>query len=333
MMSTNMRIAVIIPYFQREPGILRKAIQSVLNQSGVVRPHIIVVDDSSPIPASSELAGFLPEFRENIVVIEQPNAGPGGARNTGIEAIPDQFELVAFLDSDDEWCSDHLYNAHEAFHSGGDFYFADHLEYSGEITRFERLGNLGTFRAHDHPRIHNGSSLRWFSGDFVDQLIRDFVVQTATVVVRRSILGQHRFPIEFRRAGEDHLFWIMIAASGAKVVFSEQVECRLGKGVNIYEASGWGTEGAIERAVDYSRLFIQMHNIYAKTEAQKTLISKRIAQARREFIRIMFHDMSRFGLKSAGYIKRQLWNDPFTLAMVFPELFRIVLERIHNKAR
>ncbi|HZV67174.1 MAG TPA: hypothetical protein VFG03_19960 [Telluria sp.] len=48
-------IAVIIPFYQRESGILLKAIASALAQVQVVPPTIIVVDDASPVPAKVEL--------------------------------------------------------------------------------------------------------------------------------------------------------------------------------------------------------------------------------------------------------------------------------------
>jgi succinoglycan biosynthesis protein ExoW len=323
----NNQVAVIIPYFQREKGILRRAVQSALHQNGVPRPYIIIVDDASPVPADVELTDLMPEYAQDITVIRQSNGGPGAARNTGIEAVPDQYELVAFLDSDDEWDQEHLRNALEAFSSGCDFFFSDHLDYSGMTTRFGRLQKRGTFRTDDHPRVHPGSSLHCFSGDFVDQLIRDFVVQTATVVVRRSVLGRHRFPAEFRRAGEDHLLWLKIAAGGAKVAFSERVACRLGKGVNIYEASGWGTEGGLERTVDYDGLLTRMYRLYARTKGQKSLLSRRIAEARRDFIRNLLHDIATSRFPSAGLIWRQFRQDPWILVVLIPESIQIALER------
>ena len=326
-MMGNNRIAVIIPYFQREPGILRRSVQSALRQQGIPCPYIIIIDDASPIAADVELSDLMPKYAQDITVIRQSNGGPGAARNTGIEAVPDQYELVAFLDSDDEWDPDHLRNALEAFHSGCDFFFSDHLDYSGTTTRFGRLQKQGTFRADDHPRVHPGSTLRWFSGDFVDQLIRDFVVQTATVVVRRSVLGRHRFPEEFRRAGEDHLLWLKIAAGGAKVAFSERVACRLGRGVNIYEASVWGTEGALERTVDFDGLLTRMRRLYARTDDQKRLLSRRIAVARRDFIRNLLHDIATIRLPSAGLVWRQFRQDPWTLVVLIPDSIQIALER------
>ena len=327
-MADSERTAVVIPYFQREPGILRRAVQSALGQRGVVSPHVIVVDDSSPLPAARELAGLLPDHEQDIVILRQPNAGPGAARNAGIDAISGPCGLVAFLDSDDEWNPDHLRNALEAFRAGCDFYFADHVDYSGDTTRFGRSRARGTFRTSDHPRIRPDSPLHWFSGDFVDQLIREFVIGAPTAVVRRSFLGRHRFPTSFRRAGEDHLLWLKLAASGAKVAFSEAVECRTGKGVNVYDASGWGTEGALERAVDFTGLLAVMRLTYARTKTQKDLLSRRLADARREFVRILVHDVARGRWKSARFILRQFRQDPLTLPVFLPEITRILMERV-----
>lgn len=323
-----MKTAVVIPYFQRERGLLRRSVHSAIRQDGVDPSLILVVDDSSPVPASSELAGFPPDTPGEVTIIVRPNGGPGAARNTGLDAVPEHIDLVAFLDSDDEWAPDHLRNALEAFGAGCDFYFADHLDYSGESTRLGRAQVLGTFRVEDHPPIRPGSPIHWFCGDFVDQLIREFVIGAPTVVVRRSFLGRHRFPTDFRRAGEDHLLWLTLAASGAKVAFSDRVECRTGKGVNVYDGSGWGTEGALERNVDFCGLLAAMRFEYARTEAQQSLLSRRLARSRREFVRILAHDIVRGRFRSARHVWRQFQHDPLTLAIFFPEIARIVSRKI-----
>jgi succinoglycan biosynthesis protein ExoW len=43
-------VAVIIPYYQRDPGILRRALDSVRGQElpDAVRVHVYLVDDGSP---------------------------------------------------------------------------------------------------------------------------------------------------------------------------------------------------------------------------------------------------------------------------------------------
>ena len=325
-----MRTAVIIPYYQKKPGILRRAVKSCLSQSETPPPYIIVVDDESPVPASSELDGFSHGPDGNLLIIEQPNAGPGGARNTGLDALPDRCEHVAFLDSDDEWEPFHLQNAMKAFEAGCDFYFSNLFDYSGETTRFGRMEALGTFRPGDHPLIFPGQSLRWFPGDFVDQLIRDFVVMTSTVVIRRDFLGDLRFPVDLKRSGEDHLLWLKVSKSEPKVAFSEEVECRLGRGVNIYEGSGWGTENALQRAVDYCGINSLMRREFARSRDQKSLLSKRLATCRREFIRIFIHDLARRKKIPWVLVMRQLRYEPLTAATFFSETARIIMERISH---
>ena len=47
-------ICVVIPYYQREPGILRRALASIAAQRDCPLPiHVIVVDDASPAPAAT----------------------------------------------------------------------------------------------------------------------------------------------------------------------------------------------------------------------------------------------------------------------------------------
>jgi glycosyltransferase involved in cell wall biosynthesis len=64
--------------------------------------ELIVVDDGSTDDTASRLAGLDPRIR----LLRQENQGVTAARNTGLAAI--KGELVAFLDSDDEWLPHHL---------------------------------------------------------------------------------------------------------------------------------------------------------------------------------------------------------------------------------
>src|SRR3989441_2167784 len=91
-----MRVSVIIPLFHKAPYIER-SLSSVAAQT--YRDfELIVVDDGSTDEGPRIVEAFtdLP-----IHLISQENAGPGAARNRGLELA--QGELVAFLDADDEW--------------------------------------------------------------------------------------------------------------------------------------------------------------------------------------------------------------------------------------
>lgn len=95
-MSTNL-VSTVIPVYNRG-AMLRQAVASVLAQTW--RPlEIIIVDDGSTddtAQVASELRAQHPEVTH---VLRQSNAGPGPARQRGLEAASGEF--IQFLDSDD----------------------------------------------------------------------------------------------------------------------------------------------------------------------------------------------------------------------------------------
>ena len=94
-------ISIIMPTYNRE-SFLPKAIDSVLAQS-YESWELIVVDDGS-IDGTKELIASYDDSR--IVYLYQKNQGVSAARNTGI--AESRGEVLALLDSDDEWFPDKL---------------------------------------------------------------------------------------------------------------------------------------------------------------------------------------------------------------------------------
>jgi len=90
-------VSTIIPVYNRA-DMLREAVASVLAQTW--RPiEIIIVDDGSSddtVHTAEDLQTLHPEITH---VIRQKNAGPGVARQTGVEVAKGEF--IQFLDSDD----------------------------------------------------------------------------------------------------------------------------------------------------------------------------------------------------------------------------------------
>ena len=81
-------ISVIIPYYQREPGILRRALDSVYAQDLAghdVEVDVVIIDDESPSPPEIEVDG-LNRDGFSIRILSRPNGGPSKARNTGLDA-------------------------------------------------------------------------------------------------------------------------------------------------------------------------------------------------------------------------------------------------------
>ncbi len=89
------RFSVVTPVYNRE-HLIEPTLASILAQ-GRDDLDVIVVDDGS----TDRTAEVARRFDSRIRVIEQENAGPGAARNRGIEAATGEY--IAFLDSDDLW--------------------------------------------------------------------------------------------------------------------------------------------------------------------------------------------------------------------------------------
>ena len=98
MQNTYPKFSVIIPVFNREKFI-KRAIESVLNQT-YKNFELIVVNDGSTDRTLDIVKNY------PIKIINQENRGVSAARNRGIKASVG--DIIAFLDSDDEWKKDKL---------------------------------------------------------------------------------------------------------------------------------------------------------------------------------------------------------------------------------
>lgn len=306
-------IAVVIPYFQRAPGVLRNALASIAAQHDLrVQVHVIVVDDESPAPAEPEVAAIQwpPGFLAN--VIRRPNGGPGAARNTGLDAVPAGTEYVAFLDSDDEWSEDHLARAVSALAQGFDFYFADLYQLGQTIGAFERGGRI---RVDDHPLLPGSlPGLHAYQGDMMDQIIRGNLIGTPTVVFRHGKFGQLRFRTEYTTAGEDYLFWMELTTAGARIAFSSKVEATCGRGVNVYAGSGWGTDQFMLRVHNEMRYRKSTLKLFRLSPAQREHIASAVSDLRTAFARDVLHRLAHRKPLARALLLAQWRLDPLSWA-------------------
>jgi succinoglycan biosynthesis protein ExoW len=316
-------ITVVIPYYQKAPGILAKALASIAAQQGCPLPvHVIVVDDASPAPTGPELASAGP-MPYPVQVIKQANAGPGAARNTGLDNAPAGTRFIAFLDSDDEWTPDHLARAVAALDSGYDFYFADHYQLGQTVSAFARAGRI---QPAQHPSITNsGEGLHAYQGDMLDQIIRGNLIGTSTVVYSFERFAHQRFKVEFTNAGEDYLFWMELVQSGAKIAFSSQSEAAYGKGMNVYAGSGWGTEHyllRIHNEMKYRKLTGQLFPLNGQ---QQTHIAHCVDDLRLAFARDLLHRIRHRKQLPWPVLRQHLKLDPWSFFGLPASLFKSIL--------
>ena len=90
-------VSTVIPVYNRAT-MLREAVDSVLAQTW--RPiEIIIVDDGSTDDTPAVEAELCQRHPDTVQAIRQANAGPGVARQLGLESARGEF--IQFLDSDD----------------------------------------------------------------------------------------------------------------------------------------------------------------------------------------------------------------------------------------
>ncbi len=250
------RIAVIIPYYQVEPGILTRALDSVFAQAlpAGVSVRVYVIDDASPHPARAEVAAFPASAQISVVLHRQRNGGPGNARNTALALAEDagDIDFVAFLDSDDIWQPRHLADALSVLGQGYDFYCCDNAR-PGSFERFSEdvalLNDGGRGLADRSAVLDPDGPIRGFAPHALDdEFVTGYLSHTSTVVLRADKVRGIRFDPDLRNAGEDSMFWLTVALSGAAVAISWRCNVDCGKGINLFfSAYNWDSPATIER--------------------------------------------------------------------------------------
>jgi succinoglycan biosynthesis protein ExoW len=230
------KVAVVIPYYQREPGVLVRALASVAAQRlpDSWWAEVLVIDDGSPCPAADEVWHPRPGAGVQVRVVRQDHQGVAAARNRGLD-LSDGATLVAFLDSDDAWPVDHLERAVRAFECGIDLYFTDNRRpgHHDSHVRSHCAPETGRFLA--AAPVRDGLALVP-TDTLVRLVLEELPTQASTVVYRREAAPHLRFDTRLRSAGEDVLFFAGLAGVAARAAFDTESCVVCGGGLNMYYA-------------------------------------------------------------------------------------------------
>jgi succinoglycan biosynthesis protein ExoW len=321
------RIGVVIPYFQRDAGLLQRALSSVAAQE--YRPaQVVVVDDGSPRAAADEITPALYEALPGLTVIRQENQGVAAARNTALDAIAADISAVALLDSDDCWEPSHLRNAATALSRGGDFFFSNSRT-EGETTDY--------FHAHSRREVLYNSPpvegapgiLRWTAG--VSALFgAGCAFATATVVFRRAVMPELRFSTKFRRAGEDQLaFWELLVRSSIIMFCTRPTLIYGSAGLGTWRKATHGSVSHLVRLADEIRLRRQVIASYPLSADDRQLMLRAIAERRVTALYSALHllKLRRNTFKEVLYLFR---SDPMCALSWCVDLPKLLYRRIRN---
>lgn len=184
----NITVSVIIPFYG-DPKSLKRALSSVLAQDFDEHVEVIVIDDGSPDKPDQVIGTFA-----SVQLVRQVNAGPGPARNHGIDLSRGEF--IAFLDADDFWAPEKL-RIQVAEMRRTDAAWSHHSCWISD-TAGQPLKHLDT---------------RELSGDVRRRVYTSFRVQTSSIMVTRTALELPLIRFSADRVGEDAYFYARLADS------------------------------------------------------------------------------------------------------------------------
>lgn len=306
-------LSVIIPFYQKKSGLLAKAVQSVLDQKNFDAYDVVVIDDESPVTAKSELAVLMEKNPAKIKIITQNNMGPGAARNTGLDSLPETRKYVAFLDSDDVWMPMHLKNAIDVLEKGYDFYFSNLYHVDRDVSAFDweqQIDFPTKLRSHEMRPIEGMDDKFEFTGDMFDRILfSGNILLPPTIVYNFAKFSKHRFQSSYRHMGEDYLFFADVASDKPKYAFSWTPEVKCGRGVNIFVNSGWGTDSFLDRLCDEMRFRRYVENNFELTAQQKEKNNLKIKRIRKDFIRALLGHCKRGQFRKIGKIFKMQKDD------------------------
>lgn len=197
--SEESLVSVILPTYNRAYCMV-PAIESVLRQTHE-QLELIIVDDCST-DNTTEVLGAIADPRVRVIRHAQ-NRGAAAARNTGLAAA--RGSLIAFQDSDDEWCISMLQRHLQRRAEVGPDYA---VSYCAKVVHGrDDHGNFGPrYCAYVPP-----ADRKVVEGDVLDEVFQNAIASTQTIVVSKLLLEQVGGFDETLRVGVDWELTVRLA--------------------------------------------------------------------------------------------------------------------------
>lgn len=282
------RVSIIIPTYNR-PKLLKKSIQSVLNQT-FQNFEIIVINDGS----TKDIKNI--EILDNrIKLIKTEHKGAGHARNIGLRES--RGEYIAFLDDDDIFLKNKLEYQIDIMEKNKN-YVISHTSYFSKIEDKLIKINSSNFRGHVFPKILVGCP-----------------IALPTVMIRKKFFDHSsiRFPeINF---AEDIFLWIQILKNNLLL--------GINKPLSIINITNENTGNNINNQIIlYSQLFE-----YLKKEHQYFINIRRKMYAKKRLNIGLLNFKTNHKLKAFKEIMFSLLINPFSIENIQIILNQITLHK------
>ena len=211
-------VSVVIPTYNRWP-MVGAAVDSVLAQS--YRDfELIVIDDGSADPTSTELAKFGSQLR----CFKQDRGGVSSARNLGVRQS--RGRLISFLDSDDLWRPDKLENQ------------VRFMERSPEVQICQTDEVWLRHGVRVNPRIKH----RKPSGDIFERSLELCLVSPSAVMMTRTLFDCSGGFDESLPVCEDYDLWLRIARDHPVPLIEQPLVVKHGGHADQLSHSMWGMD-------------------------------------------------------------------------------------------
>jgi glycosyltransferase involved in cell wall biosynthesis len=260
-------VSIILPTYNRKK-FLTGAFKSIESQQ-YKNWELIIVDDGSSDGSIELLTELKRSVTNPVRIIQQENAGPAVARNTGI--LEANGDFIAFFDSDDYWLPDHLSLSISTFTEFPDL---EWLYFACKRVDLETGNTIleSTFKTHGEKNALFG----------ISQLIKpdlyklDNTKATLTQIkdgidsgFQNSVFRQHVFNqllIPDFRIGEDRLFILKALKKGIQTAFIDKVTV-------VYQVHDDNSSDTKADSKDYGKRIESMQRLIDSYEATFTEIN------------------------------------------------------------
>lgn len=245
-------VSAVITTYRRDEEILKRAIESVLNQT-YLNIELIIVDDngvnSTYHKMVKKLVGNLNQDNMSLIVHEK-NKGVQRARNNGLEKA--HGEYIAFLDDDDEWLPNKIAKQVEVFQTSTD----DNL---GLVYCWY---NTVTVDSNNRKKLSLITSPKYDNDHVIIELLRkNFIGSTSLPLLKKEYVQEVGGFDESLPSSQDLDLWVRMAQKFKVAVVEEPL-------LNYYYYSGEKITNNPSSKINGLKMFFEKYQTQIETDTQ-----------------------------------------------------------------